>query len=179
MPVLVKNTEVGPLVFSDVKANISLEWAGAGDPNGEDLQQVPDEMVTQNTQFIKLVNRGLLVIEEAPEAVREAMERQQSSYEARRNAESTKASASIDQQANNDLITKPCVGPNNRGQGECGEFVPVREKDSDEKPPLCPRHQNLAGQFILTETDDFNNETGKAVKKWERMGLGPRDRQSQ
>ncbi len=175
MPVLVRNAEAGPTVFTDAATNTQVEWQGAGDPSGEDWQQVPDALVN-NVAFLKAVNRGVLVIEEASDEARSALEAQSANWR-RRQDEAAKASVdAISEEAQNDLITLSCVGPNQRGTGgECGEMVPVREKTKDDKPPLCSRHAALASQFVMTETDVMVE--GKAQKKWIRSQVGARERQ--
>lgn len=178
MPVLVRNTESGRTVFSDPVKKISVEWAGAGDPNGEDLQQVPDEIVTGSAAFIKTLQRGILVVEEASEETKAVLDKQTSSFRARQEQAAQVASSTMDQQARNDLISVDCIGPNARGTGSCGDPVPVREKDLDAKPPLCPKHKSLEPQYVVEETEDFIVIDGKATAKktWIRMATGPRER---
>lgn len=174
MPVLVKNVEPGPSVFTDPVTKVQVEWQGAGDTNGEDVQQVPDELIN-NVSFLKAIQRGVFEVVEATDEIKAKLEQQTSSWK-NRQEEAEKASVdAIDQQANNDLVTVPCIGPNQRGAGECGEPVPVREKTKDEKPPLCSRHQGLAPQYVVTETDQFVD--GKPVSKWQRMGMTDRQQQ--
>lgn len=165
MPVLVRNTEAGPTVFTDANTNTQVEWQGAGDPSGEDVQQVPDKLV-ENVSFLRAVNRGILVVEEATDEVMAALARQTTSWKERRAKAEAASADAIDEQANNDLISVPCIGPSTRGQGECGEAVPVRENRMYDKPTLCPRHAALAPQYVFTETDKLVD--GRSVKKWSR-----------
>lgn len=60
---LVRNTQRGPTVFSDSAANISIEWQGAGDQFGGDVQPVP-EVLMENVNFLRAVQLGTFVIEE-------------------------------------------------------------------------------------------------------------------
>ena len=55
MPVLVRNTEKGPTVFSDVAKNIAIEWEGAGHPGGGDVQRAPRQGATGNVNFAEPV----------------------------------------------------------------------------------------------------------------------------
>lgn len=170
MPLLVRNMAEGPTVFSDLSKNIAIEWQGAGNPDGEDLQQVPDSLA-EDVNFLKTIQRGVLVIEEAPDALMEAIAKQTAAYERRSSVATANAKDAIDQQAHNDIITVPCIGPNNRGTGECGEPVPVREKTKNDHPPLCERHKPLASSFVMEETDKFVD--GKAQVRWLRAGQSP------
>lgn len=165
MPVLVRNTASGPTVFTDAATNTQVEWQGAGDPAGEDLQQVPDALA-ENVYFLRAVNRGILVVEEASDATRELLARQTASWQTRTAAAKAASLGTIDEQANNDLISVPCVGPSQRGTGECGDSVPVREKTKNDKPPLCSRHAALAPQYVMSEGEV--GPDGVAPKRWTR-----------
>lgn len=164
MPVLVRNMEAGPTVFSIPENNIQIEWQGAGDPNGGDVQHVPDVLL-ENVQFTKGVRRGLFVIEKNDDA----LDLQDNAHRQQREQQAASAVETLDPEVNNDLIQASCIGPSNKGNGTCGEPVAVKEKTQNEKPVLCPRHAALAPQFALTEQD------GKPV--WTRSTLAPRERQ--
>lgn len=174
MPVLVRNTEPGPSVFTDPVTKIQVEWQGRGDPGGEDIQQVPDDLV-QNVSFLKAINRGVFEVVEASDETKEALARQSSTWRERQDAAAQASAEAIDQQANNDILSVPCIGPGAKGVGECGEPVPVREKTMDEKPPLCSRHQGLAPQYVFTQGDQLVE--GKPVSHWQRMTVGTRETQ--
>lgn len=174
MPVLVRNTEAGPTVFTDAHTNTQVEWQGANDPSGEDVQQVPDALI-DNVNFLRAVNRGILVVEEASPAVMEALQRQTTSWQARRREAKEASAATIDEQANNDLVTMPCIGPSTRGTGECGESVPVRESKKFDKPALCSRHAALAPQYVFSESEALVD--GQTTKQWTRTLMTARERQ--
>lgn len=172
-PMMVRNTEKGPTILSlDPKGSSFVEWQGSGDMNGADVQIVPDEY-RQNVAFLRAVQRGILVIENADDNpdVLDAIGKQNAAWEARRQRAASEAEASIDQQANNDIVTLPCVGPNARGQGICGTDVPVRDIQKDQKPPLCSNHSDLAPQFIPEES----MVNGKSQRIWTRMTMGHRE----
>jgi hypothetical protein len=164
MPVLVRNTEAGPTVFSIPENNIQIEWQGAGDPGGGDVQPIPD-ILAENVQFTKMLRRGLFTIETDDAA----LDLQAEAHQQKRDAATASAAATLDPEVNNDLIQAECVGPAARGTGTCGKPVPVREKTQFEKPILCPQHAGLAPEFALLEED------GKPV--WKRSTLAPRERQ--
>lgn len=174
MPVAVRNKQTGPTVFSILNgeghATLQLEWQGIGDPNGGDVQYVPDSAV-KDVQFDKMIRRGVLeIIEE--DAAESAMDKQAESYRERTEAASQAATATIDQKANNDLVQASCIGPSTRGTGECGEPVAVRESElkANERPILCPRHASLAPQYARVETDQMveQGDSLVPVTKWVR-----------
>jgi hypothetical protein len=66
-PAMVRNTAAGPTVFSE-GPNATVEWAGANDPMGGDLQPVPESFLN-NVQFHRMAARGILVVETADEAI--------------------------------------------------------------------------------------------------------------
>lgn len=172
MPVLVRNNEPGPTVLTVDKDN-AFEWKGKGDPNGEDLQHLPDS-VAENVNFMKAVNRGIFTIEEASEDTKALLEKQGSSFRERMEAQRQASAASLDQEANNDLVQVDCIGPSARGIGQCGAPAMVKDKKRDEKPPLCSAHEGLAHEFVVTDTDTLDDD-GKTKKTWQRMTVGPRE----
>lgn len=174
MPVLVRNTEAGPTCFSDLDKKIAIEWQGKDDPNGEDIQHVPDVIVTENVNFLKMLQRGVFEIVEASPETQEAIARQAAAWRERRGASEQSTADAIDRQAENDFVSVPCIGPSPRGVGECGEPVPVREKARDAKPPLCSTHQNLASEYVHSE-GEFDNQLGHGKRKWERIPVGTRE----
>jgi hypothetical protein len=173
---LVRNLQAGPTVFSDKTSDTAIEWAGRGDPSGDDIQQVPEALLKDNISFLRSIRRGVLEIVEPDEETRALLDRQVDSWKAREAAGDQAAKEAIDPAANNDIITVPCIGPNSRGNGDCGEPVTVREKTKDANPPLCQQHEMLAGSFALTQTG--NVVEGKAEEKWVRAINDPRERQS-
>jgi len=172
MPFAVRNLEAGRAVFSDPTHNIALEWSGAGDIDGNDIQQVPDELA-QNVNFLRAVQKGIFAVEEADEAIRAALDKQTTSWR-RKSDEAKEASAAvIDPEARNDLVQMECVGPSQRAGVNCGTAVLVREKVIGEKPPLCERHKKLVNEYVMTQTDKIVD--GKAETKWVRAVQGARE----
>ena len=175
MPVVVRNTKTGPSVFSIPEEKVEIVWGGAGDPTGEDVQEVPDA-VASKTAFRKAVQRGIFVVVTQEEA--------DASFDAQAEAARTKdadaatrAKTSIDMAANNDLLSFPCQGPDGRGNGLCGNPVPVRESERGSAPVLCPQHTGLAGEFIEVETDKMIDKGDRleSEKIWVRPTLAERE----
>lgn len=170
-PILIRNTKLGPTVFSDAKSGAEITWGGANDPMGEDVQAVDADLL-KNTEFLRSLSRGTFVLESAPDEVVDslaghlnspALKRQAANWQAKQDLEKTTAIESVDHKSNNDIVTVSCVGPSTRGDGECGEQIAVRENAKDDKAPLCPQHAQLAPQYVLTEASG-----------WVRAGLASR-----
>lgn len=173
---MIRNTEGGPAVFTDAVSKFQQEWAGAGDPSGGDVQAVPTSIVNGNVNFRKMMTRGIFVKED--EALAGAAQSAQvDSAAAARQAQDDQIRASIKRESTNDLVQVMCVGPASRGTGKCNTPVPVRESQRDTIPPLCGSHEGLRSEYVLTDTDDLDNE-GKPLMVWTRTPMGPRERQA-
>lgn len=170
-PVLIRNTKLGPTVFSDAKSGAEITWGGADDPMGEDVQAVDADLL-KNTEFLRSLSRGTFVLEAAPDEVVAALEghlqspalqRQAANWRAKQEQEKNTSIESVDHAAKNDIVSVTCIGPSTRGAGECGDQIPVRENSKNEKAPLCPQHAQLAPQYVPTEDGG-----------WVRVGLAAR-----
>jgi len=162
MPFLVRNLAPGPAVFTDLANNIALEWQGAGDPNGDDIQQVPDGLA-DNVNFLRSVTRGIFVVEEATEEMQAKLTASGEAWRRRNEAQAKAAIDTLEKGKDADFVTAPCVAPGPRG-GDCGVDVIVRHKHKGEKPPLCDRHAHLGSQLVLIELDKMVD--GVPVTKW-------------
>jgi len=176
MPVqMIRNNQDGPTVFSpDDNAKRYIEWQGKGDPNGGDIQPVGED-VQQNTQYQKMLRRGVLtIVDESSEDIAAAMDLQQQHWDSRQGAGAAAANEALDHQANNDMVVLPCVGPNPRGgDGKCAADVTVRDSKRNDAPPLCNIHSGLKGEFVPSEE---NVVDGKVTKTWTRVTMGARQR---
>lgn len=80
MPLTVRNMEKTNVVFSARDKNgDSVEWKPFGDPDGGDVQQVP-ESLAQGVNFMRAVGLGILRVEDGDEVLREAIEKQAARY---------------------------------------------------------------------------------------------------
>lgn len=173
--VVARNTEPRVVVLSlDPKSSDYVEWQAADDVSGNDVQIV-SEAIAQSVPFLRLCQREVIVVENMDEnpGIQAALERQNAAYRARTSTASSEALASIEKPQQNDMIALPCIGPNGRGQGNCGADVMVRERTKNEKPPLCPQHASLAAQYVPSEEQDGTNR----VRKWYRATMGTPERQ--
>lgn len=132
MPVLVRNTEKGPTVFSDISKNIAIEWQGAGDPNGEDVQHVPDE-VTDNVNFLKSLQRGIFVIEEASPEMKARLDAQVSAYQQRRDSGDQTSRDALDMQSERVVATAVI--------SETGKVVDGKAEETTVPVVIAPRER--------------------------------------
>ncbi len=174
MPIPVRNCEAGPTVFSDTTKNVKIEWERAGDPNGNDIQIVADD-VFEMTTFQRALRKGIFQQETDESLAEAAFDQQTAQYRNRESEASSAASLSIDQAPKNDIVQAECIGPNARGTGLCGTPVTVREGKRNEIPPLCDLHKKFAPEFIPSETGEVKD--GKPVVKWTRSVMEPRETQ--
>lgn len=170
--VSVRNTMGGHLVLTpDLAKGDYIEWRGAGDPTGADVQLVSPKVV-RSPNFQKMLNRGALQIIDDEEEIRLADQRQQDEWERRQRSGDEAAMDSLDRKANNDSVVLSCVGPGPRGgTSECGENVVVKEKDKNLRPPLCTQHEHLATHYVPTEMQDG----GQTRTSWVKVIMGERE----
>ncbi len=79
MPVAVRNAAPTRVVFSSPTRKESLEWEPKDDPDGGDIQQVPNAL-TEEAPFLRAVAKGILVIEEDDDALKGAIALQAARY---------------------------------------------------------------------------------------------------
>jgi hypothetical protein len=174
--VWVRNKQLGPTVFTDSATKVQIEWAGDGDPSGNDVQQVPIA-VLGHVQFMRHLQKGIFTVEGGSDVATEFIARQSAAWQARRGAEDAAIRATIVEEAKNDIVVLACVGPSGRGgKGICGADVTVREIQRNDAPPLCSKHADLKAQYVPEHTEELIE--GEAVVKWVRTTLAPRERAS-
>lgn len=173
--VMARNLRPGPTVISsDPRGSQYVEWQGADDPSGGDVQLVPEEIVN-SVPFVRAIQRGILTIENAednPELL-DRIELQNKAFRDRVADARQEAAVAIDRTENRDLVVQPCIGPSTKGTGTCGEDVTTPEKTKDDKPALCGRHAHLAAEYVPTE----EVADGQSHVVWKRAMLGERERQ--
>jgi hypothetical protein len=145
--VVCRNLMRGPTVIaSDSKSTHEVIFGGAGSPGGDDIREMPDEII-RTPQFRRAVRLGVLEIiagEDSPE-VRRALENQSDAFRLRADADRGKILESLDAPAEDDMIVVCCIAPGTRPGTACGAEIPVRQRESMASPPLCARHSSLAG----------------------------------
>lgn len=173
VPVMVRNMMDGPTVLSsDPKGSEFVEWQGKDDPQGGDIQIVP-QSITETVAFHKAVQRGILVLEnpdDNPE-IAEAIEKQNRAWHDRQQMQAQRAQESIHRDRNLDSVVLPCVGPGARG-AKCGVDVPVKEQTKNDRAPLCSQHAHLVHEYVPQQGELVD---GKAVVGWLRTTIGRRE----
>ena len=80
MPVSVRNLVRTLTVFSDIPTKTAVEWGPAGDPSGNDIQQVPDALL-EHPRFLKAVGIGIFeIIDMNDPVLADAIQRQAAAY---------------------------------------------------------------------------------------------------
>lgn len=175
-PTLVRNTTRGPLVFRSEESKTSVEWQGADDPMGGDVQPVPASFL-DDVQFHRMAARGILVIQKADEVGREKLDLHRQEWEQRQERQRTASADSLDTTVQDDAVVKTCIGPSGKGPDQlCGADVPIRASKLRETPPLCSMHGGLANQFLAQESDRLVQ--GKPEVVWRRVAVTATERQS-
>lgn len=103
--VLVRNTKAGPTVFTDHAKNIAIEWSGTGDPAGNDLQYVPDEVVIESADFNKHLRRGTFEVVKASPEAEAHLARQVEADNERKAAAAAAVEAQIDRSVHRPIAT--------------------------------------------------------------------------
>lgn len=149
LSVMCQNQMAGPTVIAgDAKRNYEVVFQGKNDPDGNDVQPIPDALL-RTIQFQRAISRGVIRVIEGAEhpVVQQALARQSDSFAKRMHAADLAAREVIDAPAANDITVVNCFGPGSRDGAVCGEQVPVRSGDTG-KPPLCDRHAGLSGHCV-------------------------------
>lgn len=160
------------VLASDVKGSHSVEWAALGDPNGDDIQFIPSE-VLDSVAFRRALSRGIVEIMESesdPDVVN-ALSRQVAAFKRRQDGAKEDVAVTIEKPTNRDSVSAFCVGPDSRGTGKCGQAVAIPEKKLKDEPPLCTQHKHLTAQFVPEVVAGAEDEV-----KWVHVTLGARER---
>ena len=81
MPVTITNLHNTKMVMSTRNKNVeAVEWAPAGDLDGDDVQQVSDEMA-QSPSLIKAIALGLMEIDGGDDTLAQAIEKQKARFQ--------------------------------------------------------------------------------------------------
>ena len=136
-------------IASDPRQTHSVIFAGSGDPNGEDVQPIPEELL-RTPQFVRELRQGVLSVVQGEDnpIVQAALQKQSDSFRARMKADELKAREVLDAPAQDDMIAVQCIGPGTRPDTTCEDQIPVRARDKDSQPPLCSRHRDLVDRCV-------------------------------
>lgn len=166
LAVMCQNQMEGPTVIAaDAKRNYEVNFGRKGDPDGEDVQPIPEALL-HTIAFQRAISRGILRVIEGEDhpVVQQALSRQSDAFAKRMKAQQVADREVLDAPAAADIVVLNCIGPGTRQGAVCGEQVPQRSGDTG-KPPLCDRHASLKdrclkrgdGPWVL-EDDGFGHE---------------------
>ena len=150
LAVMCQNQMPGPTVIAaDAKRNYETVFAGKDDPDGNDVQPIPESLL-RTIAFQRALRQGVLLVVEGTDhpVVVQAMSRQTDAFRNRMQAQETAARESIDQPSENDILVVICIGPGTREGTPCGDQVPVKSKDAASRPPLCGKHTQLSDRCV-------------------------------
>jgi hypothetical protein len=177
MPTAVQNKEKGPSVFSDPVNNVAIEWAGIGDPNGGDIQYVPDSLM-QDINFIRAINRGIFEKVEMSADVQARMDQQGAAYRERRDEAENNLESVMDRTSEQTIV----IGSvDEKGQVQ----VATQERDPDNIPVNVPLQPDVYGP---EEQENAPLPAGSVVQMDEqgqvlqeepelKVSMGPRERE--
>lgn len=136
-PVLVQPQDQRPLI-----------WRPAGDPSGEDIQMISDEL-RDDISIRRAIRLGNLELIDNEADIEAAYEKQISAGQQQAQASAEAVAASIDQQSTeNVMIAVPCIGPGIRPGVTCTGQAIMPLARRKQIAPLCTEHQGLAPQFV-------------------------------
>jgi hypothetical protein len=176
--VLLENTQAGPTVFHDENSKTEVTWEGRGDSMGRDIQPVPLHYL-ENINFLRILNKGILVLVDAPSEVVELVEaqldnpilnRQRNAWLGQRDKQAGLAVDNIEHTTRNDYLVQGCIGPDASGRGTCNIEVPVRE--SENVAPLCNAHKELSRFAVQFPTEQVVD--GKETYVWRLSSVDAR-----
>lgn len=158
--VMCRNMMSGPTVIaSDTKQTHEVIFGGRDDPNGEDLQPIP-EGVLKSPAFARAIRQGILQVVSGDDnpVVQAALTRQTDAFARRMSADELRARESLDHKAENDMIAVTCIGPGPREGSSCEEQIPVRSGEQASRPPLCSRHEHLGDLCVKRGSNPWQLE---------------------
>lgn len=168
-PRTIRNTQDGPVVFSYGSGQRDyILWEAAGDPNGEDIVEVPAD-VCRIPQFRKNMKNGIFAEVTDRDEIEGAEALQKEHWEKVRDGVGMEAEP-LERPEDNSYEALKCIGPADNGNSKhtCGAVLTMKLADLKEKPPLCSRHKKLAASFVPFESQD---EQGNSSTQWSQVSL--------
>ena len=164
-PIYLQNEQAGPVVFGEIV------WEGKGSNTGLDCQAVSANFLN-DTNFLRILSRGILTLVEADaettalveDALQSPALRRQASLFKDAQEEKVDAIHPLERTEANDFLPVGCIGPGTRPGLTCGVAVPIKQSQAGEVAPLCATHASLAPLAVPTETDEIKD--GKPVYVW-------------
>lgn len=140
------------------------EFQAYGDPNGNDVLELPS-VYLKNANFRTALKRKILEIVDADDPdVLDAFEAQNRAWDAQQAAKE-ESDRMVALQSPRAFSGIQCLAQ--EGRAQCSEFA-ISSKVS-ERPPLCSKHAHLSHQYAPEETGKFID--GKPEVQWRRVTL--------
>jgi hypothetical protein len=173
-PIMVRNMEPGPTVFTAPGNGAHVEWQGAGDPQGLDMQSCPAEFL-QLVAFCNALEKRIFEIVEDKDLIQETLSQHRNDWEQKQERRRNAGTDALEIVENKDMAMVNCIAPVAKGGKTCDVALSLKLADLSTKPPLCHEHQRFAGKFIAEETDKIVN--GKPEVRWTLPRMQPLARQ--
>lgn len=145
--IVVRNTQPGITIFEDPDNGVSARWEAAGDLNGEDVREM-SAIALKSPDFRSTLLRGILVIEDAPEVLAEAVALSVAQWQSRQQTQADSKAAILRASDRSIAKGKTCIAP--KGRDLCNSIAVV----SENRPPLCTEHVLLVNQYSKVEGSD-------------------------
>lgn len=158
----VRNLKAGPTVFAE--GSQVVEWAGRGDPSGDDIQSVPFAL-TKTSAFAKAVRRKMLeqLADDDPALDRSTYLQMQASNERDKTDGEFMAKTMDPASADLDLIVTKCL--------ISGQDITQKAVDFGNIPPLAPEFAEHVAEFTAVPTGEIDSD-GKSAVRWARTIIG-------
>lgn len=165
----VQNLEGNRTLFVD-KESRSIYWEMAGDAMGEDVQQVPAELV-EDRDFLRAVARGIFkVLPDGQDSeAQEKLAAQVAKFTSTRRANDAEVMAKLDRPQDRQIVTYTCIAP--LAKGVCDQPVMMRKHEANEVPPLCSRHKALRTNFVANDEGTKGSNSEALNTTWTYAGV--------
>lgn len=174
-PIMVRNNQAGPTVFTAPgPSGAHVEWQGAGDPQGLDVQPCPAEFLN-SVAFRAAMTRGIFEQVDDETLIDETLAQHRQDWDQKQERQRNAGTEALELEPDNDLAMESCIAPVAKGGKLCGTALSLKVAELREKPPLCQDHQRYAGKFVAEETSEIVN--GKPKVRWTLMRVEPRVKQ--
>lgn len=156
-----RNTTAKPLVFSDHKKGVVLEFGKAGAEDGSDVQAVPEDALSL-PNFVRLVNRGMIeLIDADDEAVAESAERGAAVAQAREDRYRSKISSAREEDPQGrDIVYKV---EESEKQGKVPTYTQVEDTESA-RPRRDVETVDLGTATLAGDHDEEGKPTTSEVR---------------
>ena len=131
-----------------------LIWQALGDPSGEDLREIPDDL-RNDISLMRAVRLGNLELIEDAEKIDEAYDRMRSHGQQTADAAAQALQGTIQKQDTaRAMIGTQCIAAGPRQGLRCENQVIMLASEQGTRPPLCSEHHTDAGRYVFVKGSD-------------------------